>query len=119
MEAPMRTVDSQHQLDLMIGGKVPLRPVSCLPSSTLGSNDMKIIDSNTLAFRYGSEVYVAHTTGCTNLSPNGPYTLLTHQFGGATGLCRGDVAQVVESGGAIPVGSCMITDVTPFVPRPR
>jgi hypothetical protein len=114
----MRTADSQHQLDLMIGGKVPLRPVSCLPSSRLGGNDMKIIDSSTLAFRYGPEVYVAHTTGCTNLSPNGPYTLLTHQFG-PTGLCQGDVAQVVEAGSGIPVGSCMISDVTPFVARRR
>lgn len=115
----MRTADSQHQLDLMLAGRVPQRPVSCLPSTTLAGNDMRVIDSNTLAFRYGSEVYVAHTTGCTNLSPNGMYALLTRNFGGATGLCHGDVAQVVEPGSGLPVGSCLITDITPFVPAPR
>ena len=80
---------------------------------------MKVIDSNTLAYRYGSEVYVAHTSGCTNLTANGFSTLVTRQYGGGTGLCRGDIAQVVEAGSAVPVGSCMITDVTPFVPRPH
>ena len=115
---PVRTVDGQHQLDLMLAGRVPLRPVSCLPSPSLSGNDMRIIDENTLSFRYGTEIYVAHTTGCRGLTPNGPYTLVSHQSPG-TGLCRGDPAQVVESGAGFPISSCMITDITPFVPARR
>lgn len=115
----VRTVDSQHQLDLLLAGRVPFRPVACLPSSSAGGNDMRVIDQNTLTFRYGTEVYVVHTTGCTSLTPNGPYSLVSHQPGGGTGLCRGDPAQVVEGGSGFPVGSCLITDVTPFVPARR
>ena len=113
---PMRTADGQHQLDIMLAGRVPLRGMSCVPSTR--DTDMRIIDANTLAFRVGTSVYIAQTTGCANLSPNGMYTLLTRQEG-AGGLCRGDPAQVVEAGSAVPVGSCLITGITQFVPVPR
>jgi hypothetical protein len=118
MPVPVRTVDGQHQLDLVLAGRVPLRPVSCLPSPSASGNDMRIIDENTLSFRYGTEIYIAHTTGCRGLTPNGPYTLVSHQSA-LTGLCRGDPAQVVESGAGLPISSCLITDITPFVPAPR
>lgn len=110
---PVRTADDQRRLDELLVGKVPQGEVSCLPS--YNSNDMRVIDENTIAFRVGSsQTYVAHTTGCSNLRPGGPYALLTHQFGGM-GMCRGDIAQVVDTTNGINVGSCAITGFTHFV----
>jgi hypothetical protein len=51
--------------------------------------------------------------GCTGLG-SGNYALVTHQFGTAD-LCRGDIAQVVDTLNRIPVGSCVFGDFTPYV----
>ncbi|HEV2595685.1 MAG TPA: hypothetical protein VGU01_10840 [Sphingomicrobium sp.] len=114
--APTRTPESQRDYVLALQGKVPLPPVSCLPNYQAG--DMKTIDDNTILFRQGSSrVWVAHMEGpCTGLG-SGHYALVTHQYGGQ-GLCRGDIAQVVDTLIRMPVGSCVFGDFTPFV-RPR
>lgn len=114
--APTRTVENQRAYALALQGKVPQPPVSCLPSYQAG--DMKTIDDNTILFRQGgSRVWVAHMDGpCTGLA-SGHYALVTHQFGGQ-GLCRGDIAQVVDTLSRMPVGSCVFGDFTPYV-RPR
>jgi hypothetical protein len=77
---------------------------------------MVIIDENTIAFRTGggNRVYVAHTNGCTNLRPGGPYALLTRQYGGP-GLCSGDIAQVIDPLNRMTVGSCVFSNFTPYV----
>ena len=110
--APMRSVRAQTRYDQLLAGKVAGRPQSCLPS--YNANDMVTIDDSTVAFKRGTRtVYVNHMQGgCTNLA-SGSYALLTHQFGGA-GLCRGDIAQVVDTLNHITVGSCVFGDFIPY-----
>lgn len=114
--APSRTAEGQRDYELALQGKVPQPPISCLQSYQAG--DMKTIDDNTILFRQGSSrVWVAHMEGpCTGLG-SGHYALVTHQFGGQ-GLCRGDIAQVVDTLSRMSVGSCVFGEFTPYV-RPR
>ena len=109
---PMRSARAQAQYAQLLAGKVAGKPVSCLPSYK--SNDMVTIDDNTIAFKQGTRtVYVNHMRGgCSNLSA-GPYALLTRQIGGS-GLCRGDIAQVVDTLNHITVGSCVFGDFIPY-----
>jgi len=111
--APVRTADKQREYEIALAGKVPQPPVSCLPHYRSG--DMRTIDENTILFRDGSaRVYVAHMQGgCTGL-PTGHYALVTHTFGTAD-LCRGDIAQVVDTLSRFPVGSCVFGDFVPYV----
>ena len=111
--APTRTADKQREYEQLLNGKVAQASVSCLPHYRSG--DMRTIDENTILFRDGANrVYVANMqSGCTGL-PTGHYALVTHQFGTAD-LCRGDIAQVVDTLNRFPVGSCVFGDFTPYV----
>jgi hypothetical protein len=114
--APVRTADKQREFQMLLDGKVAEKPISCLPSYRSG--DMRTIDENTILFRDGSSrVYVNNMQGgCTPLA-TGHYTLVTRSFGG-NGLCRGDIAQVVDTLNGMQIGSCVFGDFTPYV-RPR
>ncbi len=114
---PTRTARAEQQYRQLLSGKVAQAPVSCLPS--YNANDMVIIDENTVAFKVGTgRVYVAHMQGpCNGLTPNGPYALLTHQYGGS-GLCRGDIAQVIDPLNHMTVGSCSFGEFTPYLRAP-
>lgn len=111
-EQPTRTAKAQHQYQELLAGKVAQAPVSCLPY--YNSNDMVVIDDHTVAFKVGTgRVYLNNMQGgCHNLG--GTYALLTKGYGG-TGLCRGDIAQVVDLTNHITVGSCVFGDFTPYV----
>lgn len=111
---PTRTAKGEQEYQRLLTGKVAQAPVNCLPS--YNANDMIIIDDNTVAFRVGTtRVYVAHMQGgCTNLSPGGPYALLTKQYGGS-GLCHGDIAQVFDPLNHMTVGSCAFGEFTPYI----
>jgi hypothetical protein len=115
-EPTMRSPDKQAELQQLLVGKVAQRPISCLPHYR--SNDMRVIDDNTIAFRDGSSrTYIAHMNGgCSNLG-NGSTALVTRQVG-SPDLCRGDIAQVVDTLNGMTVGSCSFGDFEPFV-RPR
>ena len=112
--SPTRAARSQAELQSLISGKVAQPAVSCLPS--YNANDMVVIDENTIAFRSGAaRVYVSHMDGpCSNLTGAGNYALLTKQTGG-TGLCRGEIAQVIDTSSRITVGSCTFGDFIPYV----
>jgi hypothetical protein len=114
--APTRTAAKQQEFQQLLNGKVAAAPVSCLPHYRSG--DMRVIDDNTIAFRDGSSrVYVARMQGgCANLG-SGSYALVTRQYGSAD-LCRGDIAQVVDTLNGFTVGSCVFGDFVPYV-RPR
>ena len=103
---------SQAKFAELTAGKVAQAPTNCLPPYR--HNDMVVIDDNTLAFRDGrSRVYVNHLNGgCSNLG-SGHYALVTHPLTGQ--LCRGDIAQVVDTLNRIPVGSCVFGDFVPYV----
>ncbi|GAC1579610.1 MAG: hypothetical protein NVS3B5_12840 [Sphingomicrobium sp.] len=111
-----RTARQENDLGRALAGKVAGRPVDCLQS--FRSGDMQVIDDNTILFRDGSRTYVQSPIGgCAPLG-SGHYTLVTRSFGGS-GLCRGDIARVVDlTGGGMTVGSCSLNSFVPFE-RPR
>jgi hypothetical protein len=114
--SPTQLAQSRAHFEQLTAGKVAEAPISCLPH--YNSNDMVVIDENTIAFRAGaSRVYIAHMNGpCSNLG--GPsYALVTKSVGGM-GLCRGDIATVVDTNFRATVGSCTFGDFVPYV-RPR
>ena len=108
-----RAADKQAEYAQLLAGKVAQKSISCLPH--FQSNDMRVIDEDTIAFRDGGRrTFVTHMNGgCSNLG-NPSYALLTHQFG--TGdLCQGDIARVIDTLNGMTVGSCTFGEFTPYV----
>jgi len=101
----------QAQLAGLTAGKVAGAPISCLPRHR--SDDMIVINENTIAFRDGSKrVYLNHMQGgCMNID-NGRNALQTQTTG--SNLCRGDIAQVIDTLNRIPIGSCVFGDFVPY-----
>ena len=112
---PTRSAKGEQRLQELLAGKVAGPPTSCLP--TYRSNDMIVIDENTVAFRDGtSRVYVNHLQGgCSNLGSGG-YALVTRTT--SSSLCRGDIAHVTDLQNGITVGSCALGDFVPYS-KPR
>ena len=108
---------SEH-VAAMLAGKVPGPPMSCLPSYN-AKNDMSIVDGQTVAFHVGmGTTYVVHLSpGCEQIASGGPYALVSRQYGGS-GLCDGDIQQVVDTASHMNVGSCTVAEVVPFMRRP-
>ena len=111
-EQPTRSPRGQQQYLSLVAGKTARPEISCLPNYS--ANDMTVIDGRTLAFRRGTgTVYVMHLTpGCENLGSGG-YALLSRQYGGS-GLCRGDIQQVIDTTNRITVGSCTVGAIIPY-----
>jgi hypothetical protein len=108
---PPRTARAEQELSRALEGKVAQRPVSCL--QTYRSGDMTVIDDGTILFRQGRTIYRNDLNGgsCNQLG-RGHYTLVTKQYG--SGLCRGDIAQVVDLTSGVTVGSCSMGDFVPY-----
>ncbi len=110
--SPAQIAQSQAKFAQLTAGKVAGAPLSCLP--TIRSSDMVVIDDDTIAFRNGpGSVYINHMQGggCLNID-GGRNTLVTRTPG--PNLCRGDIAQIVDLGAHIPVGSCVFGDFVPY-----
>lgn len=106
---PEVSARSQAQLQQMLAGRVSGPAVSCLPPGRSG--DMTSIAGGTVVFRSGSTLYVNNMQGaCPNLTSQ--TALVTRQFG--SGLCRGEIAQVIDPTSGITVGSCVFGDFVPF-----
>lgn len=111
-EPVQRSVQAQATYDRMLAGKAAGKAEKCLP--TYRSNDMTIIDDNTILFRDGRTVYVNHPLGgCNNLNQSGR-ALVTRNFGPQ--LCRGDLATVVDNTSGMSVGACSLGDFVPYRP---
>lgn len=109
-EPPARTAKAQATYERMLAGKVAGRPEMCLP--TRRSNDMVVIDDNTILFRDGRTVWVNQPPGgCMNLG-NGSYALQTRSVGSQ--MCRGDIARVTDMTAGIDVGSCALGAFVPY-----
>ena len=79
---------------------------------------MIIVDDGTVVFRDSARrVYRNDFRGgsCSNLG-GGHYALLTKSSG--SGLCSGDIAQVVDLSSGITFGSCVLGDFVPYT-NPR
>ena len=109
-EPAQRSASAQRQYDNLLAGKVAGKAEKCLP--TYRSNDMTIIDDNTILFRDGRTVYVNHPLGgCNNLNQSGR-ALVTRNFGPQ--LCRGDLATVIDNVSGMSVGACSLGDFIPY-----
>ncbi len=110
--APDRDPRGEMRLAQALAGKVAGPPVSCLPNYR--TNQMEVIDRDTILYRDGRTSYVQHTNGsCYPNGPRGGYFLVTRQFG-TSGSCRGDIAQVFESSSQTFAGSCSFNDFIPY-----
>jgi hypothetical protein len=109
----LRNPSGERAYQSLIAGKVPGRPLSCLPN--YNSNNMTVIDGRNIVFSVGMRtVYLVRlTAGCDLLSGGGPYALLSRQFGGQ-GTCRGDIQQVVDTLSRTNVGSCTVAEIIPY-----
>lgn len=109
---PTRSAAMQQSFDRMVAGKTAGKSESCLP--TYRSNDMTVIDEQTLAFRDGRTTWVNNLRGsCSQLGRSG-YAILSRNFG--TQLCRGDIATVIDTTSGMTVGSCSYGEFTPYRP---
>ena len=114
---PAPNYQGQQHLAQWLNGLVPSGPPQdCLASYK--QQEMTVIDSSTIAFREGTgHVWVQKTQSpCTPLGGPGPYALVTRS--GQSQLCRGDIAEVVDTTSGMGVGSCVIGEFLPYS-RPR
>ena len=111
-EPAQRSASAQRQYDNLLAGKVAGKAEKCLP--TYRSNDMTIIDDNTILFRDGRTVYVNQPLGgCQSLTRSGS-ALVTRNIGPQ--LCRGDLATVVDNSSGMSLGACSLGDFVPYRP---
>lgn len=108
-----RSPKAEAELARLLDGRVPGKAVSCLPS--FRSQDMVVIDENTLLFRDGpNRIWRTELRGgCSNLGRAGT-ALLTKRFGGSN-LCSGEIAQVIDTSQGFVVGSCSIGEFVPYI----
>lgn len=112
----VRSPQAQQELDRYLAGKVAGPAQACLSRSE--ADDMIVIDDDTILFRDGRRYWRTEMRGsCSGLS-NGRYALVTRQFGSGQ-LCRGEVAQVVDTYGPFTAGSCVFGDFVPYSPPGR
>ena len=111
-----RSAGNERDFQRAMAGKVPGKPVDCLQTGH-GSNNMQVIDDDTILFLDGRRTYVQRPHGGCSPLGSGHYTLVTQSFGGQ-GLCRGDIARVVDLTGGFTVGSCSLDSFVPYE-RPR
>ena len=110
-----RGARQEAELRQALAGKIAGKPIDCLQSHS--SANMQVIDDNVILFNDGRRTYVqAPRGGCSPLG-SGHYTLVTKSFGGM-GLCRGDIAQVVDLQSGMTVGSCSLDAFIPYE-KPR
>ena len=107
-----RSAAAQATYDRLLAGKTPGRPAKCLPLQR--SNDMVVIDDDTILYRDGRTTYVNQPLGSCNLLGRGSYALVTRSSGSQ--LCRGDIGTVTDMTSGMVVGSCALGDFIPYKP---
>lgn len=106
-----RSTEAQAKLQQLLAGRVAGQPIQCLPRWS--TDRMVTIDDSTIAFEDGGTVYVNNLRGeCANLA-SGFYTLVTRSSGGG-GLCRSEIAHVVDITTGHTVGSCSLGEFVPY-----
>lgn len=105
-----RSAANQATYDKLLAGRTAGRPEKCLPLRS--SNDMVVIDDDTILYRYGRTTYVNKPLGSCNLLARGSYALVTRSVGSQ--LCRGDIGTVTDMTTGTTVGSCALGDFVPY-----
>ena len=103
-----RSPEAQQLLAQYLGGKTAGTPQSCIPRYR--TDDMVVVDEHTILFRDGAtRVYRTEMQGgCSGLGRPSP-ALVSRSFSGSN-LCRGEIAQVIDSSTGTTVGSCSYGD---------
>ena len=109
-----RSATNQATYDKLLAGKTAGRPAKCLPLRS--SNDMVVIDDDTILYREGRTIYVNKPLGSCSLLSRGSYALVTRSIGSQ--LCRGDIGTVTDMTSGTTVGSCSLGDFVPYRPAP-
>ena len=106
-----RTAKAESEFQRELAGKVAGAPLKCLPSYR--SNDMTIIDDNTILYRDGrNRVYRNDPPGGCSPMGNPGYTLVFRPLSGQS--CRGDIVRVVDLTSRMTAGSCSLSDFVPY-----
>ena len=105
-----RSAQAQATYDRLLAGKTAGRPANCLPLQR--TNDMQVIDDDTILYRDGRTTYVNKPLGGCNLLSRGSYALVTRSMGSQ--LCRGDIGTVTDISTGTTVGSCALGDFVPY-----
>ena len=105
------TAQQQAQVDRLLGDKVAGTPQSRLPHWR--THNMAAISDTMLVFRESpGRAWVQTPQNPCNQVSMGPYALVTQNSTGM--LCRGDIAQVVDTMSGANVGSCVMGDFVPY-----
>ncbi len=104
---------AQRDLAEALAGRTPGPAVRCIPNYR--SNNMQVIDDDTILFRDGRIIYLQKPRGPCSGIANGSRTLVTRPFG-TNHLCDGDINRVVDLSAGIGGGSCVFS---PFIPYTR
>lgn len=106
-----RSPKAQKELADALAGRVPGKPVSCLPNYR--ANDMQIIDDWTILFRDGRTVYVQNPRGgCPGIGSR-RNVLVTRLFG-TNQLCSGDISHLFDPTSGIQGGACVFSQFVPY-----
>ncbi len=111
-EPSTRSAKAQATYDRLLAGKTAGKPAKCLPLRS--SNDMVVIDDETILYRDGRTTYVNKPLGSCSLLGRGSYALVTRSVGSQ--LCRGDIGTVTDMTSGMTVGSCAMGDFVPYRP---
>ena len=111
-EPMTRSAEAEAHLGKLLAGKTAGTPKTCLQGRQ--SNDMVVIDDNTVVFRDSPRRVYRNDfrdSSCSRLG-SGHYALVTKTTSSA--LCSGDIAQVVDLSSGITLGSCVLGDFVPY-----
>lgn len=106
-----RSAQAEAKLDKLLAGRVAGPSVDCL--GHMDARDMIVIDDDTVLFKDGATYYRQDFNGgsCANLGGGG-YTMVSNRYG--SGVCRGDIARIVDIRNGITVGSCSYGEFVPY-----
>jgi hypothetical protein len=100
----------EAQLAKLVEGRTAGKPVDCI-NLGISSNDSQKIPGLAMAYRQGTTWYVSRfQDGCPQLRED--TILITRMH--SSQLCRGDFAELRESGGNFPLGTCIFDSFTPY-----
>ena len=103
-----RSPEAQQLLASYLDGKAAGPAQTCLPSYR--ANDQIVVDENTILYRDGSSrVWRTEMNGPCNGLGRPSTAIVTRSFG-STGLCRGEIAKIVDTSTGMTVGSCSFGD---------
>jgi hypothetical protein len=97
------------ELARVTAGRVAGPPQTCV--TTFGQQNLRVVDSSTLAYGDGRSVYINHLPGpCPGLSQFN--TIIIEPQGSQ--YCRGDRVRALQPGSIIPGPTCNLGDWVPY-----